>query len=57
MCARYLQVLGNVLDLPLVSNTTNSLGQTVQVRQYTTGSLIDVVLDTAGKILSATVEQ
>jgi hypothetical protein len=50
-------VLGNVLDLPLVSNTTNSLGQTVQVRQYTTGSLIDVVLDATGAILSATVEQ
>ena len=51
-------IIGTVFDLPIVSNVTNSLGQTVlNVRDTNSGNLIKVVLDTAGKVLSTQVQQ
>ncbi|PRP81423.1 hypothetical protein PROFUN_10953 [Planoprotostelium fungivorum] len=49
-------VLGSVLDLPIISNATNAFGQTVRTVKDTSGNLIDVTLNSAGQILNAQVK-
>jgi len=49
-------VIGSVLDLPIISNTTNAFGQVVRKVQDTTGNIITVTLDSAGNVLSATTD-
>jgi len=51
-------IVGNVLGLPLVSSTVNSLGQTVKVfLDPSSNTQIQVVLDSTGKILSTKILQ
>ncbi|MBV9402427.1 MAG: hypothetical protein JO018_01730 [Candidatus Eremiobacteraeota bacterium] len=49
------KVIGNVLRLPAVGATsTDSAGNTVKTVRDTTGDLIRIVIDQAGRLLSAT---
>lgn len=45
-------VVGNVLNLPTISDTTNAAGQTVRRVQDTSGAVIEVVLNSAGQVVS-----
>jgi hypothetical protein len=40
-----------VLELPVVSQTTNTAGQTLRTVRDASGTLVQVVLDSAGKIV------
>ena len=56
------KTIGSVLDaaatgLKVVNETTNSSGQTVRRLQDATGGIIEVTLDTAGKIVSSKIVQ
>lgn len=56
------RTLGSVLDtaasgLRVVNETTNSAGQTVRRLQDASGGIVEVTLDTAGKIVSSRVVQ
>jgi hypothetical protein len=56
------RTIGSVLDaagtgLRVVSETTNNSGQTVRRLQDSSGGIIEVVLDTAGKIVSSRIIQ
>lgn len=45
--------VSSVFDMALVSQTTNTLGQTIMtVRDVASGNLIEVLVDTAGNVLS-----
>lgn len=50
------KTVGNILDLPVVQETKNSLGQVVKkVRDKSTGALIEYTLDSTGKIINSQV--
>eukprot|EP01114_Cavostelium_apophysatum_P006274 TRINITY_DN1751_c0_g1_i1.p1 TRINITY_DN1751_c0_g1~~TRINITY_DN1751_c0_g1_i1.p1 ORF type:complete len:255 (-),score=70.02 TRINITY_DN1751_c0_g1_i1:99-863(-) len=48
-------IIGQVLDLPVVSNATNTFGQLVLTVRDMTGNLIDVTVNDAGKVVGTKV--
>lgn len=49
------RTVGNVTDLDVVRETTNAAGQTVRTVRDTTGAVLELVLDQAGKVVSSKV--
>src|SRR5262249_50182480 len=46
------EIAGRIVDLPVVTETTNAAGQTVRVVRDSSGAQIELTLDAAGSLLS-----
>ncbi|HET7433505.1 MAG TPA: hypothetical protein VFN10_02200 [Thermoanaerobaculia bacterium] len=49
------RTIGHLLDLPVISQTTNTAGQVVKQVRDTTGAVLEYTLDKAGKGVSSRV--
>lgn len=49
------RTIGRLLDLPVVKETTNAAGQTLRQVRDQSGSIIELTLDSAGKLVNSRV--